>query len=187
MNLALAQHYAAFSTRRLDDTAIVCASMACTVCKSNAPGWELYLAHVAGHTGGLPKIAAWAISATSAWATEPVPGPTGQRRKPRVQSFDLSWGASAIQAGLALALWGVANSQQPAPLVSLPTWRKVRDHARDLTAAALEEYTHALEWSWGIEPDRLLDLRWQQACRLRISRKEPCAITGSTLAEGGVR
>lgn len=187
MNVALAQHYARFTTRRLDDAAIVCASMASAVCESGAPGWELYLAHVAGHIDALPQIAAWAIAATTAWAREAAPGPTGQRRKARVGSFNLAWGASAIQAGVALSLWGVANSQQPAQLVSLPTWRKVRDHARDLTAAALEEYTHALQWAWGIERDRLLDERWRAACELRISRKDPRAIGGSTLAEGGTR
>lgn len=187
MSLQLDQRYARFGTARLRDEEVLLASMASAVCQSGAPSAELYFAHVAGYVAGMPAIAQWAIAATTAWANERVAGPTGQRRKPRVQSFDLSWGASAIQAGLALSLWGVAGSNQPAHLVSAPTWRKVRDHARDLTAAALEEYTHALEWSWGIEPDRLLDLRWQQACRLRISRKDPCAIGGSTLAERATR
>ena len=147
--------------------------MASAVCQSGAPGWELYVAHVAGYVDALPLIAQWSISATTAWALEPVLGPTGQRRKPRVASFDLAWAGSAIKAAVALALWGVAGSEQPADLVSAPTWRKVRDFARDLTAAALEEYQHALGWAWGIERDRLLDERWREACRLRISKSAP--------------
>ena len=176
--LLLQQHYAQFGHRALNDTSIVCAAMASAVCASGAPGWQIYIAHVAEHREGMPEIARWAIAVTTAWAQEAVAGPTGQRRKARVQSFSMTWAASAIHAGVAIALWGASHLQQPADLVSAPTWRKVRDFARDLTEAAREEFEHALCWSWGIERDRLLDQRWAAACALTISRIRSCGMTG---------
>lgn len=165
----LAQRYSNFGHHALSDAEVICASMASAVCASGAPGWEIYLAHVAECSAVLPAVGDWAVSVVSGWATEAVTGPTGQRRKRRVESFDLAWADSAIQAGVALALWGVTHSEQPAELVSAPTWRKVRDFARDVTEAALEEFEHAIAWAWGIERDGLLDARWAQACALTIS------------------
>ncbi|MDE3140380.1 MAG: hypothetical protein KGL09_01045 [Pseudomonadota bacterium] len=176
--LQLAQHYAQFGHRALNDTAIVCASMASAVCASGAPGWELYIAHVSEAADVMPPIASWAVSLVSSWATETVRGPTGQRRRQRVQAFDLAWAESAIHAGVALALFGFAHSEQRAHLVSAPTWRRVRDFTREVAAAALEEYSHALAWAWGIERDRLLDQRWAAACALTISKNQACGMTG---------
>ncbi|MHB1282577.1 MAG: hypothetical protein ACYCZI_01730 [Metallibacterium scheffleri] len=179
-SVALAQYYSQFGHHALDDTAIVCASMASAVCASGAPGWELYIAHVSECPAVLPAVEDWAVGVVSGWATEVVTGPTGQRRRQRVQAFDLAWAESAIHAGVALALWGVAHAEQPAQLISAPTWRKVREFAQDVAAAALEEFEHALCWAWGVERDRLLDQRWAAACALTISKNRACVMSWKT-------
>lgn len=174
--LLLAQRYSGFGHHALPDTEVICASMASAVCASGAPGWQIYIAHVAECADVQPAIASWAVGVVTAWAREAMPGPTGQRRRQRVQAFDLAWAESAIHAGVALALFGFAHSEQRAHLVSAPTWRRVRDFTREVAAAALEEYSHALAWAWGIERDRLLDQRWAAACRLTISKNQACGI-----------
>jgi hypothetical protein len=180
VNVALAQRYSRFSTHLLTDEEITCAAMATAVCASGAPGWQLYIAQVSCCSEVLPPVATWALAVTTAWARESVLGPTAQRRRQRIASFDLAWALSAIHAGVALSLWGVASFEQPAELVSAPTWRRVRDFARDLTAAALEEFEHALAWAWGIARDRQLDERWAAIWRLRISQNAPRAMKGAT-------
>lgn len=163
---ALAARYARIEQARLTDYELICLSIASAVTPS-IPGYHLYVAHVAELRAAVPPIAAWATSLADSWARELVLGPTGQRRKPRIASWSWSWGRSAVVHGLVLALWGAAQRDldPPVQMVSLPTWRKVREFSRTTTEIALEEYQRALEWAHGMRTDRALDQRFEARVR----------------------
>ncbi len=171
---ALAARYARIEQARLTDYELICLSIASAVTPS-IPGYHLYVAHVAELRGAVPPIAAWATGLADRWAREIIPGPTGQRRKQRIASWSWTWGRSAVAHGLVLALWGAAQRDldPPVQMVSLPTWRKVREFSRTTTEIALEEYQRALEWAHGMRTDRALDQRFAAhvaSLRFPISR-----------------
>lgn len=171
---ALTARYARIEQARLTDYELICLSIASAVTPS-IPGFGLYVAHVAEMRSAVPVIAAWATGLADSWARELVLGPTGQRRKPRIASWSWSWGRSAVAHGLTLALWGTCQRGRdpPAEMVSLPTWRRVREFSRTTTEIALEEYQRALEWAHGMRTDRVLDQRFAAhvaSLRFPISR-----------------
>ncbi|WP_288127903.1 hypothetical protein [Thiomonas sp.] len=169
---ALTARYARIEQARLTDYELICLSIASAVTPS-IPGFELYVAHVAEMRSAVPVIAAWATGLADSWARELVLGPTGQRRKPRIASWSWSWGRSAVAHGLVLALWGAGQRDldPPVQMVSLPTWRKVREFSRTTTEIALEEYQQALEWAHGLRASRLFDQRFEaHARRLRFQK-----------------
>lgn len=158
---ALAQRYCRFTRERLSEYDLLALAMASAV-TPHIPGCDLYLAHVAEAESVMPAIEAWARALVEAWATERVLGPGGQRHRQRIAVWSWLWAHSAIANGVGIALWGIGRRELDPPprLVSEPTWRRVRDFARDAATVALAEYIVALEWAHGLRRDPWLERRW---------------------------